>query len=378
MITQHAYLIFKPPVRRLRYWVSMIIFSFSTSCTPLLDEVLWDRNSETTELFRMVESGDATAQTALGQRYETGNGVEQNYKHAKAWYERAVEQGDPLAMFLLGNMFEKGTLGTPDYQSAATLYLRAASSGDASAQASLAQLYEKGLGVQQSYAMANTWYTRAAEQWEVNNDYPLGIPSPGLKGSKDVSSEAIRWFRRAANLGVAEAQFDLARAYEAGSGVSRNLRIALIWYEAAASQGHSRSAAALIRLRNETDPISDPQTTVTTKPNPIILSQTSRITSTVHQRTTEPPSPQNQQNFLVHLASYRNVRDAEKGWARLLADHESTLNKLLVRFSEITIPEEGLFYRVEVGPFATLSEAQDLCETLAKRSAYCRTLKNPQ
>ena len=71
------------------------------ACTPLFEESLWNRNQETRKLLEMVKTGDAGAQTALGQKYELGKGVKKSQTRAKEWYQRAVAQGDPLAMFLL-------------------------------------------------------------------------------------------------------------------------------------------------------------------------------------------------------------------------------------------------------------------------------------
>jgi len=49
-------------------------------------------------------------------------------------------------------------------------------------------------------------------------------------------SEAIRWFRRAADLGLAEAQFNLGFMYAAGRGTERNMSEAARWYSLAAEQ----------------------------------------------------------------------------------------------------------------------------------------------
>jgi len=49
-----------------------------------------------------AEQGDASAQNSLGIRYDTGEGVPQDYAEAVKWYRLAAEQGYAAAQFNLG------------------------------------------------------------------------------------------------------------------------------------------------------------------------------------------------------------------------------------------------------------------------------------
>ena len=353
------------------------------ACTPLFEESLWNRNQETRKLLEMVKTGDAGAQTALGQRYELGNGVKKSQTRAKEWYQRAVAQGDPLAMFLLGNMLETGARGAPDYRRAANLYILAANQGHAAAQASLARLYEEGLGVPQNYTTATIWYTRAAKQWELNDGYPLGVAYATGIDSEAISSDAIRWFQRAAGLGVAEAQFDLARAYELGNGVPHDREKALTWYEVAADQGHDRSAVALVRLRGQPIPLRDTSKNISglTSEKVIKVDDEGAVNAVIDTHESPLRSANNredkmmQHKFMAHLASYRKMKNAEVGWTRLVARYAPVLNNMPMDLSQITIPTKGIFYRIEVGPFPTWEQADSLCTALIKREAYCRAVE---
>lgn len=57
---------------------------------------------------RLANQGDAIAQFDLGEIYEDGNGVNQDYAKAFEWYQKAANQGDARAQFKLGAMYEKG------------------------------------------------------------------------------------------------------------------------------------------------------------------------------------------------------------------------------------------------------------------------------
>ena len=55
-----------------------------------------------------AEQGDEFAQSDLGDMYENGKGVLQDYKEAVKWYRLAAEQGDEFARSNLGIMYENG------------------------------------------------------------------------------------------------------------------------------------------------------------------------------------------------------------------------------------------------------------------------------
>jgi TPR repeat protein len=75
-----------------------------------------------------AESGFAPAQTALGEQYQAGNGVTQDYAQAMAWYSKAADQGY------------------------------------AAAQLNISGLYAAGLGVKKDLSKAIEWQQKAQEQ----------------------------------------------------------------------------------------------------------------------------------------------------------------------------------------------------------------------
>jgi len=79
----------------------------------------------------------------------------------RSWLPLA-ESGDAEAQTYVGEIFEKGLAGRPDPGAAAEWYRRAAEAGHARAQINLAHLYERGLGVPLDPAEALLWYRRAA------------------------------------------------------------------------------------------------------------------------------------------------------------------------------------------------------------------------
>ena len=59
-------------------------------------------------LRELAEAADAAAQTELGERYEDGRGVVQDYAVAASWFRRAAEQGHAPGQAALGFMYARG------------------------------------------------------------------------------------------------------------------------------------------------------------------------------------------------------------------------------------------------------------------------------
>ena len=63
----------------------------------------------------LAEQGDTEAQYYLGQIYESGLGIPQDYKEAAKWFTLAAEQGDLGSQYFLGLMHSKGYGVPKDY-----------------------------------------------------------------------------------------------------------------------------------------------------------------------------------------------------------------------------------------------------------------------
>jgi hypothetical protein len=81
---------------------------------------------EIAALRRRAESGDATAQTRLGRKYEDGEGVAKDEREAVAWYRNAAEQGNAWGQYNLGDMYEYGKGVVKDEREAVAWYRKAA------------------------------------------------------------------------------------------------------------------------------------------------------------------------------------------------------------------------------------------------------------
>lgn len=77
------------------------------------------------ELTKTAENGDANAQNKLGDAYQYGQGVEQDYLLASSWYQKAADQGHSIAQYNLSIMYSQG-IGVEADQDKALLWFNQA------------------------------------------------------------------------------------------------------------------------------------------------------------------------------------------------------------------------------------------------------------
>ena len=93
-------------------------------------------------------------------------------------------------------------------------------------------------------------------------------------------------------------------------------------------------------------------------------------TLTPSQTSTAPATPSG--DMRVHIASYRSVEAAKRGWAELRQANEDLLGRLSLEIAEIDLgPGQGIYYRVQAGPVGDIAAAKALCAQLKSRELYC-------
>jgi len=102
------------------------------------------------------------------------------------------------------------------------------------------ELYEKGITLynQKNYQEAVVWLRKAADLGYADAQYNLGVCYKNGKGVTQDYSEAAKWFRNAADQGYAIAQVDLGWCYDTGKGVAQDYSETVKWNRKAAEQGN--------------------------------------------------------------------------------------------------------------------------------------------
>lgn len=150
---------------------SMLLLAFSN-----LTFADWFTSAETKELITKADSGDVDAQFRVGNAYDFANGAPHSVENAIKYYRMAAEQGHAEAQNSLGSVFQ----AEKNYTEAKLWYERAAAQNHPWATNSLAYLYDLGLGVPQDRAKGFELYSRAADlgwaeaMWNIANMYGAG------------------------------------------------------------------------------------------------------------------------------------------------------------------------------------------------------------
>ncbi len=79
--------------------------------------------------------------------------------------------------------------------------------------------------------------------------------------------------------------------------------------------------------------------------------------------------------FAVHLASYRTVNKANRGWRQLRQTFPDLLGETTVILEQADLGERGVFQRLLSGPFAERAAAQRVCAALKAKDQYCRIVR---
>lgn len=217
---------------------------------------------------KAAEQDNASAQFNLGLIYGKGQGVEQDYAQAIHWYRKAATQANKaafdtlmhlasreenaMAQCALGELYQTGKGVKQDYAQAVHWYSKAAEQGHADAQNNLGVMYQ----YRENNAQAIHWLRKAAEQGHAKAQSRLAWMYYIGQGVKQDCVQAVQWYRKAAEQGHAGAQFNLAWMYKDGEGVKQDYAQAYIWFFVAAANNY----ASALQLRDEVAQKLPPQT----------------------------------------------------------------------------------------------------------------------
>jgi TPR repeat protein len=107
--------------------------------------------------------------------------VQKDEEQAGRLHQMAVEAmhglgSNFLGQTILGDMYQHGRYVAQDYAEAVKWYERAANDGYGEAQYHLASMYGRGMGVERNEDLAKKWLTAAAEQGRLDACVRLGTP----------------------------------------------------------------------------------------------------------------------------------------------------------------------------------------------------------
>lgn len=162
--------------------------------------------------------GDAKSQLVLGSAYLYGDGVEQDTDKAISWLKRVA-------------------------------YNTSSNAGKYSLHAFniMAQLYQKGIGVDQDKTLANKYLNKLAEK----NYGPVLFDRAFIEFDQNNITEGITLLEQASNNRFAEASYYLARMYQQGNAIEKDINKAAIYYEKIVRSDYKDSRQRLAQIITE-------------------------------------------------------------------------------------------------------------------------------
>lgn len=210
---------------RILFFLLLPIITFSQSLESLISK---------------ATTGDLDSQFNLAFKYYEANGVEQNYKQAFYWFEKAALQNDPTSQFNLGRMYDEGEGVKEDDNKAKEWYLRAIENDYCAAFNNLGMLYESGELGEKNINEAISWYNKGIDNNCDDCIYTLGTLYLYEETLANRKINALKWLEMAGNKGNKRAIKELTSIYYTPENYPEELKLevdiqkAIHWNEKAA------------------------------------------------------------------------------------------------------------------------------------------------
>ncbi|MFG1400543.1 SPOR domain-containing protein [Xanthobacter sediminis] len=81
-------------------------------------------------------------------------------------------------------------------------------------------------------------------------------------------------------------------------------------------------------------------------------------------------------DFVVQVASQRSEADALGSWKALQTRYPNLLGSYAASVKKADLGDRGIYYRAQVGPFASKDQANELCQALRAQGGDCMVTKN--
>ena len=193
--------------------------------------------------------GDPAAQTLIAEIYSSGLGVKRDLVKATEWYEKAADQGVPEALFQLAMILLDGGPELGDRDRAFTLLERAADADHRLAQFNYAQMLTSRDPTSAGLARAADYYEKAARGGLADAQYAMArIYEAGTAGRPADDAEARRWLEAAATQNYDTAQIELGTWLVEGSHGERDPEQGFAWLMRAARAGNPAAQNRVAKL----------------------------------------------------------------------------------------------------------------------------------
>lgn len=198
----------------------------------------WKKDGRLVENYKPgIEKTASKAAGFIGRMYLRGDGMPQNFKKAKIWFDRGVTYGDAQSQYGLGLMLLNGLGHNHNIKKAMELFRVSSEQDYAPAQVQMGILY-LDQGGQDDLRIANNHFELAARHGNIEAHYYLAEMVYHGVGREKLCGMALNYYKNVAEKAepLVSSWADANDAYEAGEH-----EVAFLEYLMAAEQGYERA-----------------------------------------------------------------------------------------------------------------------------------------
>ncbi|MFK8251485.1 SPOR domain-containing protein [Ancylobacter terrae] len=92
--------------------------------------------------------------------------------------------------------------------------------------------------------------------------------------------------------------------------------------------------------------------------------------------TPAPATTASTGGFVVQIAAQRSEAEAQSAWKQVQARYPAVLGSQRVSIRRADLGDRGIYYRAQVGPFASRDQANELCQNLRAQGGDCMVQRN--
>ena len=81
-------------------------------------------------------------------------------------------------------------------------------------------------------------------------------------------------------------------------------------------------------------------------------------------------------SYVVQVAAQKTEADAASTWQQLQQKYPAVLGSQQAAIRRVDLGERGVFYRAQVGPFGSRSQASEVCQNLKAAGGECVIQRN--
>lgn len=114
---------------------------------------------------------------------------------------------------------------------------------------------------------------------------------------------------------------------------------------------------------------SDGKLTQSSKPKPIIMENSKKID------ITKILAKREESEIWIQLGTFPNEQEATKAWQNVRENNADILGNSKTKITKSDLGDNGVFYRLQSGPFNSESDAREICKEMNAREQNCFFVK---